>query len=140
MDTNNPSHSICPVVKKNVVTFSQRFTKRLNKPILPIWLNKNWPYIWPYKPAIKPLPHFFTTELLLNAQNPCIKRFGMPRTGLSHLEVPHDPVERDYKNCKDWITIDLPHEIECLLHEQNICHFGQTHGTFPIVPNYSKEP
>ena len=63
---------------------------------------------------------------------------GIQKTGLSRLEVPRDTPERDYKACKDWITIEVPKEIEQKLLERNQHHFGQAHGTYPTVPPFSE--
>lgn len=58
--------------------------------------------------------------------------------GLPKIEVPADANNHNYKQCKEWITVDTPREIEHLLQERNIRHFGQAEGSFPTVPPYSK--
>jgi hypothetical protein len=63
---------------------------------------------------------------------------GIQKTGLSRLEVPRDQTERDYKACTDWITIDVPKEIEQKLLERNQFHFGQADGTHPTIPPFSE--
>ena len=37
---------------------------------------------------------------------------SMKGGGLTNLEVPRDPAERDFKACKEWITLDTPESIE----------------------------
>ena len=64
--------------------------------------------------------------------------WGIQKTGISHLEVPQDSTNFDYKHCTEWITIDTPQDIESKLREHNQRHFGQAHGTFPTVPPFSE--
>ena len=52
-------------------------------------------------------------------------RNKVPSGGLKHLLVPEDPT-MDPKQCTDWRTVDIPHEIEALLQERNQKHFGQS--------------
>ena len=40
---------------------------------------------------------------------------GRMHAGLTKLEIPLDPTESNYKQCKQWITIDTPKEIEQLM-------------------------
>lgn len=54
------------------------------------------------------------------------------------LEVPLDPNERDYNNCKEWISIDTPKETEEKLRDNKQIHFGQAQGSFPTVPLFSE--
>ena len=58
--------------------------------------------------------------------------------GLTRLEVPKDPAEKNYKTCKEWITITTPEEIEEHLRDNKRRHFGQADGTFPTVPPFSE--
>ena len=63
---------------------------------------------------------------------------GTPKTGLSRLDVPRDPTDVNYKDCKDWISLDTPKEIEDKLIAKNQTHFGQAKGSFPTVPPFSE--
>ena len=54
------------------------------------------------------------------------------------MEVPRDSEERNYKTCKEWITIDTPEGIEEQLRDNKRRHFGQADGTFPTVPPFSE--
>ena len=60
------------------------------------------------------------------------------KTGLSRLEVPEDINERNYKQCKEWISITTPKDIEEKLGDRNQYHFGQAKGSFPTVPPFSE--
>ena len=55
---------------------------------------------------------------------------GRRKSGLSRLEVPSDPNDFNYNECKEWITVDTPEEIEQKLLERNKRHFGQADETF----------
>jgi hypothetical protein len=61
---------------------------------------------------------------------------GINKTGLSRIQIPRDDTKRDYKGCTDWITIEVPKEIEEKLRERNQRHFGQADGTHPTVPPF----
>jgi hypothetical protein len=63
---------------------------------------------------------------------------GNPKTGLSRLDVPRDPTDVNYKDCKDWISLDTAKEIEDKLIAKNQTHFGQAKGSFPTVPPFSE--
>ena len=54
-----------------------------------------------------------------------------PKAGITRLDVPEDPENRDYGNCTSWITIDKPQEIEERF-------FGQADSTFPTKPPFSE--
>ena len=53
--------------------------------------------------------------------------------GLSHLEVPANQQE-DPKQCKEWLRVECPQEIEAFIMERNQKHFGQMEGTPPTLP------
>jgi hypothetical protein len=63
---------------------------------------------------------------------------GSHQSGFTTIEVPRDPNETNYKQCRDWISIDVPTEIEDKLRVRNQRHFGQAQGTFPTVPPFSE--
>lgn len=63
---------------------------------------------------------------------------GIHKSGLSKIDVPQDPLDRNYKTCTEWITVTTPTEIDSKLRERNQRHFGQAHGTFPTVPPFSE--
>ena len=65
-------------------------------------------------------------------------RGGSQSSGLSRLEVPKNPDEKTFKQCKEWITIDTPKDIEEKLLSRNQTHFGQAHGSFPRIPPFSE--
>ena len=57
---------------------------------------------------------------------------------MNKIEVPRNQDDKNYKSCKDWITLDAPKDIEEKLRERNQTHFGQAHGKFPTVPPFSE--
>ena len=63
---------------------------------------------------------------------------GEQHQGITRLEVPCNPEEVDYKSCTDWISVDLPQEIEQRLRDRNQRHFGQADTTFPTVAPFSE--
>lgn len=62
---------------------------------------------------------------------------GHHPSGITRVDVPTDP-STPYKQCKDWLTIDTPKEIEDKLRAHNQQHFGQANGTFPTIPPFSE--
>jgi exonuclease III len=63
---------------------------------------------------------------------------NVAKQGITKLEVPKDPLDTNYKECKEWITITLPQEIEEKLRQRNQGHFGQAAGSFPTVSPFSE--
>jgi hypothetical protein len=63
---------------------------------------------------------------------------NVSKQGITKLEVPSDPSWLDYKQCKEWITITLPKDIEAKLRQRNQLHFGQAFDTFPTVTPFSE--
>lgn len=61
---------------------------------------------------------------------------GNKKSGLLTLEVPKDLLERDYKACKKWVSINVPKEIEKQLCKHKRDHFGQAKGSFPTIPQF----
>jgi hypothetical protein len=63
---------------------------------------------------------------------------NVTKQGITKLEVPTDPLETNYKECREWITITLPQEIKEKLRQRNQGHFGQAAGSFPTVSPFSE--
>jgi len=61
------------------------------------------------------------------------------RSGINRVEVPSDPTTTDYKQCKEWRSVDAPEEILECLRKRNQSHFGQANGTPFTVPPLSEE-
>ena len=38
----------------------------------------------------------------------------------------------------NWISLEMPQEIEEAVQKRNQTHFGQAHGSFPAIPLFSK--
>jgi hypothetical protein len=58
------------------------------------------------------------------------------KQGLTCLLVP-DNIEDDPKTCTEWVSVDLPRDIETHLRARNRKHFGQAKGTPPTLPPFS---
>lgn len=63
---------------------------------------------------------------------------GRQQSGFSKIEVPLDPTDHNYKQCREWISVDTPVDTEEKLRNRNQRHFGQAHGTFPTIPPFSE--
>lgn len=61
---------------------------------------------------------------------------GSQHSGFTQLEVPQDPTNTSFKQCKDWISINVPTKIEERLQICNQHHFSQAQGTFPTIPPF----
>ncbi len=61
---------------------------------------------------------------------------GTSKQGLTCLLVPED-IDEDPKTCTEWVSVDLPHDIETHLRDRNRKHFGQSDGTPPSMPPFS---
>ncbi len=61
---------------------------------------------------------------------------GTIKQGLTRLLVPQD-TEHDPKTCTEWVSVDLPRDIENHLRARNRKHFGQAEGTPPTMPPFS---
>ena len=57
--------------------------------------------------------------------------------GITQLHVPQDHNNHNHIDCKEWVSIDTPQEIEHPLHNHRK-HFGQAHGSFPTILRFSK--
>jgi len=66
-------------------------------------------------------------------------RENSDRAGINRVEVPADPTDIDYKNCKEWRSVDAPEEMLECLRERNQTHFGQAQGTPFTLPPLSEE-
>ena len=63
---------------------------------------------------------------------------GNRKTGLTRIKAPLDKTDTDYANCKEWISVSVPKELEERIRQRNQKHFGQAEGTFPTVPPFSE--
>jgi hypothetical protein len=57
---------------------------------------------------------------------------GTSKQGLTCLLVPKDK-GKDPKTCTDWVSVDLPHDMETHLRDRNRQHFGQAAGKPPTM-------
>jgi hypothetical protein len=60
------------------------------------------------------------------------------KQGITKLEVPRNPLKTTDKECRDWITITIPQEIETKLRQRNQSHYGQAAGSLPTVSPFSE--
>jgi hypothetical protein len=60
---------------------------------------------------------------------------GTSKQGLTRLLVPED-IDEDPKTCTEWVSVDLPHDIETHLRDRNLKHFRQATGTPQTMPPF----
>ena len=90
------------------------------------------------KPTIKAIQQKLNTEKTARVYQKLWNIQGTTAAGIMYLHVPQDKMVSDYNECKEWISVDTPKEIEDHLRNRNQKHFGQAHGTFPTIPPFSE--
>ena len=58
--------------------------------------------------------------------------------GITQLQVLQDCNSHNHIDCKEWVSIDTPWEIKHHQCNYNRKHFGQAHGSFPMIPPFSE--